>query len=80
MMPQFPSKFLGPWDLTQFFQLLSATPLYFPESHGWSEISSLLKVILVLGKPEVTGHQIWALGGLSHLGDLMFCQKTLPKV
>ena len=28
-------------------------------------------------KPEVTGHQIWAVEGLSHLGDLMFCQKTL---
>ena len=28
-------------------------------------------------KPEVTGHQIWAVEGLSHLGDLLFCQKTL---
>ena len=28
----------------------SATMLYFPESHWWSEISSLSKVILVLGK------------------------------
>ena len=28
----------------------SATPFYFPESHWWSEISSLLKVILVLRK------------------------------
>ena len=27
-------------------------------------------------KPEVTGHQIWAVGGLSHLGDLMFCKKN----
>ena len=26
-------------------------------------------------KPEVTGHQIWVVGGLSHLGDLMFHQK-----
>ena len=30
-------------------------------------------------KPEVAGHQIWAVGGLSHLGDLMFCQKILHK-
>ena len=30
-------------------------------------------------KPEVTGHQIWALVGLSHLRDLMFHQKTLHK-
>ena len=22
------------------------------------------------------GYQIWAIGGLSHLGDLMFCQKN----
>ena len=80
MMPQSPSKFLGPWDLTQFFQLLSAAPLYFPESHGWSEISSLLKVILVLGKPEVTGCQSWAVGGLSHLGNMMFLKKTLPEM
>ena len=28
----------------------SAVSLYFPESHEWSEISSLSKVILVLGK------------------------------
>ena len=28
-------------------------------------------------KPEVTGHQIWAIGGLSHLGDLMFLKKTV---
>ena len=28
-------------------------------------------------KPEVTGHQIWAVGGLNHRGDLMFGQKTL---
>ena len=28
-------------------------------------------------KPEVAGHQIWAVGGLSHRGALMFCQKTL---
>ena len=39
-----------PWNLTQFSQSPSAAPLYFPESHWESEISSLLKVILTLGK------------------------------
>ena len=48
-MPQSPSK-KAHWDLTQFSQSPSAAPLYFPESHQWSEISSLSKVILVLGK------------------------------
>ena len=65
---------LGPHTVSQ---LSSAAPSYFPESHQWSEIFSLSKVILVWEKPEVTGHQIWAVGGLSHLGNLMFCQKTL---
>ena len=40
----------APWDLTQFSQSPSAPPSYFPESHQWSEISFLSKVILVLGK------------------------------
>ena len=31
MTPQSLSK--APWDLTQFSQLPSAAPLYFPESH-----------------------------------------------
>ena len=48
-MSQSPSK-KAPWDLPQFFQLLSATLAYFPASHWWSEIFSLSKVILVLGK------------------------------
>ena len=39
-----------PWDLTQFSQSPYAAPLYFFESHRQSEISSLSKVILVLGK------------------------------
>ena len=32
-----------------------------------------------LGKSQkcVAGHQVWAVGGLSHLGNLMFLQKTL---
>ena len=57
----------------------SAAPLYFPEFHRWSEISFLSKVILVLGKVEVPGHQIWAVVGLSHLGDLLFCQKLCTR-
>ena len=28
--------------------------------------------------PQVTGCQIWAVGGQSHLGDLMFHQNTAP--
>ena len=39
-----------PGDLTEFSQWQSATPFNFPESHRQSEISSLWKVILVLGK------------------------------
>ena len=38
------------WDLTQSSQSPSAAPSYFLESHWWSEISSLSKVILVLEK------------------------------
>ena len=49
MTPQSTSKKV-PWDLTQFFQSPAAAPLYFPESRWWSEISSLSKVTLVLGK------------------------------
>ena len=49
MMPQAPSKH-APWDLTQFSQSPSASLLYFPKSHRWSETSPLSKVTLVLGK------------------------------
>ena len=49
-----------PWDLTQFSQSPSASLLYFPESHQWSEVSSLSKVILVLGK--VRSHRAPNLG------------------
>ena len=49
MMPQSPSKQV-PWDLTQFSQLPSVVPSYFPEFHRQSEISSLAKVILFFGK------------------------------
>ena len=79
MTPQSPSK-QAPWDLTQLSQSPSAAPSYFPESHQQCEISSLSKVILVLGKAKNhKAPKIWAVVGLSHLGDLMFCQKTLHK-
>ena len=41
-----------------------------------SEVSSLSKVILIWGKTRSRRTPIWAVGGLSHLGDLMFCQKN----
>ena len=41
---------VGTLDLTQFSQLPSAASSYFPESHQWSEISSLSKVNFILGK------------------------------
>ena len=50
MIPQSPSKW-APWDPTQFSQSPSAAP----ESQWWSEISSLSKVILVLGKARSQG-------------------------
>ena len=40
------------WALTQFSQSPSATLLYFSESHWWSEISSLSRLILVFGKAK----------------------------
>ena len=48
------------WDLTQFSQSPSATLLYFPESHWWSEISSLSRLILVFGKAR--SHRVPNLG------------------
>ena len=30
-------------------------------------------------KPEVTGHQIWVVAGMSHLGNLMFHQKLFTR-
>ena len=41
---------VGTWDLTKFSESPSAVQSYFLEYHQWSEISSLSKVILVLGK------------------------------
>ena len=48
-MSQSPSK-QAPWDLTQFPQSPSAALSYSPESHRWSEITSLSTVLLVWGK------------------------------
>ena len=67
MAPQSPSK-EAPWDLTQFSPLPSPAPSHFPESHWWSEISFLSKVILVLENPEVPGCQIWAVRGAESPG------------
>ena len=50
-------------------------PFYFPESHWWSETSSLSKVILVLGKARSRRVPNLGCRGLSYLGDLMFFQK-----
>ena len=61
MKPHSPSKW-APWDLTQFSQSPSAAPLYLPKSYQRSEISSLSKVILVLGKARshgVTKSELW---------------------
>ena len=58
-MPQSPSN-QAFWDLTQFSQLPSVALLYFPELHRWSKISSLSKVILVLGKARC--HKVPNLG------------------
>ena len=59
MMPQSRSK-EAPWDLTQFSQSPPSSLCHFPESHPWSEISSLSKMILVLGKSR--GHRAPNLG------------------
>ena len=58
-----------------FFPIFSGAsqPIPHPEPHFTPA------TILVLEKPEVSGHQIWDAEGLSHLGDLMFSQKTLHK-
>ena len=71
-MKKIQETYIGQWRLTplqsrhlgsshrQFSQSPSAVLLYFPESHPWSEIFSLSKVILVLEKPR--SHRAWNLG------------------
>ena len=78
IMPQSPSK-QAPWHLTQFSQSPSTAPSYFPESHLGSEISSLSKVILVLGKARSCREPNMGCRGLNHLGDLMFHKKSKNK-
>ena len=58
MTLQFPSK-QAPWDLTQF-SLSPSTALLCPEFHSGSQISSLSKVISVLGK--AISHRVQHLG------------------
>ena len=77
MTSQSPSKW-APWDLTQFSQSPSAALPYFPEFLSWSEFSFVSKVILALGKAR--SHTVPNVGRLSHLGDLMLCQKTLHRM
>ena len=78
-MLQSPSKQI-PWNITQFSQSPSAALSYFLENRRWSENLFSFKGDFSFGKkPEVTGSQIWAVGGLSQLDDLMFHQKTLHK-
>ena len=65
---------LGPHTVSQSPSTASSC---FPKYHRRSETSFLSKAILILVKPEVAGSQIWAVAGLSHLGDLMFHRKPL---
>ena len=65
----------APWDLTQFSQSPWAAPLYFPESHQWSEISSLSNVILVFGKARSCRLPNLGCNLLNHPGDLIFHKK-----
>ena len=74
MTPLSPSKYAS-WDLTQFSQSPSAAPLHFPECHQRSEISSLSKVILVLGKAR--SHRAPNLGCRGTESPGWFDQNTL---
>ena len=74
MAPLSPSK-QACWNLTQFFWLPSAALLYLPESHWRSEVSSLSKVILVLGKAR--SHSVPNLGCSGALSPGAF--EILPK-
>ena len=75
MMPQSPSK-EAPWDLTQFSQLPSASLMCFPESHQQYKISSLSKVILVLGKARSCRASNLACRETELPECLMFCLKA----
>ena len=64
---------------TPLLELPSATLSCFPQSHQQFEISSLSKVILVLGKARSLRAPNLGCRGLSHLGDFMFHQKLCPR-
>ena len=68
------SRYLG---TSQFSQSPSAALLYFPESHRWSEISSLSKVTLAFGKARSCRSPNLVCRVAESPGDLMICQKTL---
>ena len=74
--PQSLSK-QAPWDLTQFSQSPSAALSYFPESHLWSEISSLSKAILVLGKTRSNRVKNLGFSGAESPGWFDVLQKKL---
>ena len=68
----------GTWGPHTVLPIAISCPVTFLESHRWSEICSLSKVIFSFGKSQkVAVHQIWAVRGLSPLGDLIFW--FLPK-
>ena len=63
---------LGPHTV---LPIASAALSYFPESHWWSEILSLSKVILVWGKARNHREPNLGVGELSHLGDFIIHPK-----
>ena len=60
-----------------FSELPSAASSCSPEPRLWSEISSLSMTISVSRKARSHREPIWAVGGLTDLGDAMFYQKSL---
>ena len=76
MTPHSPSK-LAPWDLTYFFHSPLVVLSYFPDSHQWSEVSSLSKLISILGRSRSCKAPKLGCRGLNHLEDLMFHKKQL---
>ena len=51
------------WEMKKFYQLPSATPLYFIEFYQWSKISPLSSVILVFGKARSCRMPNWGYKG-----------------
>ena len=75
MMSQSPSKWVH-WDLIQFSQSPSAVPFIFLNLINCLKSLPFQRWLKFVEKLEVTEDQILNIGGLSHLSDLMFCQKT----